>query len=388
MRPLALALLAAGLLALPLAAGWALVLSAPAPHAPQPTAYADGSRNLTQAREGLAASGYPVASVVGRLDLAPSDALVIVPAPARAPAAAEAAALDRHLQAGGAVWVAGGPALGAWLSGYGLAMGAQPLLQLGAPAPGLVVLNGTVDGAPFPAVVATLPSVLVAQEGRGWQPILTAPGNAFLNTHSDGVIGRGDPPGPFLVGARLDFPGGGTLLVTADASLLADQAWGRPGSDNAAFVRALAQSVHPRSVLLDESQHGWPAAEGPWIAAGAATAALARLPLWAAALLTLALAAAAALALRRLPPLVPFHPHKPADPAHPPLPDEDGTALEAAWELLARRTGRPPSELREAGPEAARGLDDDPRLRRVLLGQGTPEDRRHILSAYIQETSA
>jgi hypothetical protein len=42
------------------------------------------------------------------------------------------------------------------------------------------------------------------------------------------------------------------------------------------------------------------------------------------------------------------------------------------------------AELQQAGLDAAPGLADDPRLRRVLLRQGTPDDHEHVLRAFTQ----
>lgn len=371
------------LLALPAAAVAGLVAAAPTASVPSPTAYASGGQNLTLAREAIEAAGYPVSSLVGDLRGAPHDALLLVPDATRALPAAELQALDDHLLAGGSVWVAGGTALASWLAGHGASMGDQHLLQLGSSEPGRVELTAQVGTISFPRVASLLPGTLLLQDGKGWLPWLQAPATAHLDLDANGTIGQTDPPGPFPVGALLALPSGGTLVASSDATLLGDDSWSSTGSDNAAAVRALLARLHPARIVVDETEHGWTKAEGPWVVAVRSAQAVAGLPLAAQAGLAAIVAAAGAMLALASRPLRPYAPHQPSDPVQPLPPLEPAALQDIAWDLLAERTGRPMAELRAAGPEAARGLADDPALRRVLLGRATSSDRSAILQAYL-----
>lgn len=377
-------LAALALLLVPALAAGVLLWASPAPQRPEPTAYSPGGGNLTLLASAAEDAGLPVDAAVAGLEPATGRALVIVAGAARPPRAAETAALDRVLDSGGTVWIAGGSAYVPWLAARGASLGGQPLLQAGSANPGDVTLAGGLGGDLFTNVASRLPGTILLEEGSAWQVWLSAPADAHADLDRDGVIGEADPPGPFPVGAALRTTGGGLLLATADASLLSDDALGGAGSDNAALWRALLSQAGPDRVVVDESQHGWTRNEGPMVTLLHAASALRALPaglLALAALCACALAVAVVLAGGHV---TPFVPHVPADPADP-VQGGDVDVQDVAWDLLALRTGRPLAELRSGGHESAQGLAEDPALRRILLGQGNGTDRLAILSQYTQD---
>lgn len=376
-------LLAASILLATMAgAAIALTLATPTPTLPRTTAYSPGSGNLTQLRQAILADGYPVQAVVARLTAVDDNSLLVIPDAQRVPTPAETQALENHLAHGGSIWAAGGTGLQPWLSSKGLAVGTQHLLQSSAATPGAVSLTGVIRNQTIAGINSMLPSILLPTPGQGWQGWLQAPADAALDLDADGLIGRSDPPGPFMVGAFQVQASGGILFATADASLLTNGAWETSQGQNVALLHALLNQIHPRMVVLDESQHGWVAAEGPWVAAAAAAAWAKGLPLWillAATILAVSLTLAS---MQVVPPLTPYAPHVTSDDPVPPLFALEEWQTDIALELLARRTGRPLAELRAAGTNAAQGLAEDPVLRRVLLGRGTQRDCDQILEAY------
>lgn len=308
---------AAGTLALAaLLAGSAYWL-APAAREPDPSAYRSGADQFGALRERLAAE-HDVQAVVSRLSLVPDDGLLVVLRPEVQPDAATEDALLGRLQRGGSMWVADpGPAWSGLLGRLGIAVGTQPLLDLAPLKPGQVALSTT--AAVASGVTAFAPTTLLLQD-PAWEPFLVSSPSSALDVDGNGTIDRGDLPGPHVVGALRHLDGGGTLLVTSDASLATGA--GLAAEPNRRLVDWIAGQAAAPGVWLDETQHGHTAAErGP--ANAVATLQRATEQPW-----TLKAAAAglvavvAGLAVLLVPRRLPFAAHAAVDPILPPEPPQ------------------------------------------------------------------
>lgn len=371
------------------------LLAGPA-HEPASSAFASGGPNLGNWTQDVS-SGYEVRSVVSGLFLASdvrdhASTLVVISGPQRVPTAAEDAALRRHLEHGGSLWILDDAGtMNPWLSSHGVAIGPHRLVasqvNLG---PGLVNLEGGDAGTRFPAVVARAPASLVFQEARDWETWLQSGPDSHLDITRNGTVDRIDPPGPHVVGAALRVQGGGFLVAASDTTLLSDDLWGVPRSDNSGFARWLVKQVLPEGgmILVDESQQGWTGSERLPVAATMLGQGVREFNVVAtAALLGLCLVATWVL-IRNTPRLTAYARHHPSDPvAAPPAQNLDKSVVhEIAWEVLARQSRQPLQQLKSVGAaEAAHGLSDDPALRRVLVGEGTPQETLEVLRRFTGE---
>lgn len=246
------------------------------------SAYRDGKEDASSFREA-------VATRVSRVDalLATPSALRDVDDPARTLYVAigaereydddEVDAILGFLDRGGRVLLADETGFGTPIAyEAGFAFEAQRVLDtrshLGnASFPVATVTVGGGDSTAY-RVVFNLPGKLTPLPSRvGFHETLAStsdaqfPNGSYVDEDENGLIDRGEAPGPFPLLVRADV-GRGVLVLVADTGPFMNAQMGLGEYQNDEFVAALVSSLVPRDgvLLLDESRHLPPAALAPW----------------------------------------------------------------------------------------------------------------------------
>ncbi len=363
-----------------------VAIAAPAPSIPEPTGFAGGEANFSAWVKHLQAEGFTVQSTVGDSGLASeardTSALIVVPQPRQAPSAALQDAWLQHLERGGSLlFMDGAGIINRFLSGFGAAVADRPLLDAGQDDPRIV--RTTLEGHTG-FVLAAIPSSLILEGGAGWQAVLQAGSQSYVDVDRNGQVDRHDLPGPHIVAAKLEHAKGGVIVVVASTTPFAD----RFVADNAAANReALTQIVadtipHGGTVLIDESHHGWTSRESTFIPLVQVAALLGESLAWSLGILALIAAIASLLFLnaRAVPPYRPHELAKTTAQAQDLSPD-DGFFKDIAWQLLARQTGQDPQGPRQ------QVTGDDSLVGRALQGKLAPEDIDRLLHRYKTEVN-
>lgn len=373
----------------------ALWVAAPEADNPEPTAFEPGPSNATAWANAARGQGLQVHSLVSDLAVHKpatdgSGELIILLDPRRSLEPDEKRVLNRHLSVGGSVWVAGAADyVNDWLLEFGIAIAPNAILDPQSTDSTEVQLEAAELGI---AVTGRGVGSLVIETGT-WQPWLVAPERVHMDVNGNGKIDQSDPalkPPHNVVAAMRRLESGGHLAVTAQHDLFTDRAWRNALSRNPEFHYWALNQLLPDggTVLVDESHHGWSAAEAPLVAtvlAGTTVSALQP----ATRLAILAIVAAALLLppflAKRLDPFRPHSPMVPVFPSHAKEPLEPKLATEMAWQIVAARTGQDLNHLLSIGAdEVAQGLTDDSDLARALRSQplGT-EERVRLYKSYL-----
>lgn len=283
---------------------------------------------LTPLEEGLDARGLAPARALGSSlgDLRASDALslVVLLGPPPLPDA-ERAALRRHVEAGGELWIVSRDASLVALDG-------DDALRAQAYPGFLYAGNGS---SPRVQVadqgVAEMRGLFALDLGAAWEPLLVTDRQAFRDTNGNGRLDGGEPGGPFVAAARAKLGDGRIVVIGADdADAIPPE-----------VASALARDARAGTALLVD--HTAPA----WAAPGLRVLAVTGLP--AGSLLAAAFVVAAALGLLLLL-----------------ASRRDDARAERAGDDVSRLTSAFAARLR------ARGLAEDRKLLQSLEGDTAP----------------
>lgn len=309
----------------------------------------------------------------------------------------QAEALTSMLEAGGSVWISDGSGtFNPWLTGYGLGITRERVLDARASNVTDVGLDFRLDEGQPLQLKSERPATLVFDDESGWRPWLTASAATHLDVDGNRSIDRADPPGPFVIGAMLEHPSGGFLVVSASPGMIANlDSIGEGSPSQQAAVAVVRHVLHSGgTVVLDETPYQNQRPESPWslavrVARGAGTASIPlQFVLTALGLVVVALAPIV------IPRARAFGVHQARVGVARPRTSQvqhDGFWEQMAWEVLAERRGETAERLRAAAqekglrsiasdhPDVLRFLNDptDSEAQAVFMKRFTSMNGRH-----------